>query len=36
VVTFVAHGHSFVLTNDHTPVDQLLAPVFAQKLHIRR
>jgi hypothetical protein len=33
---FVAHGHSVVLTDDYAPVDQLLAPVFAQKLHIRR
>ena len=32
---FVAHGHSVVLTDDHAPVDQLLAPVFVQKLHIR-
>jgi MFS family permease len=29
---FVAHGHSVVLTDDHAPVDQLLAPVFGQYL----
>jgi hypothetical protein len=29
---FVAHGHSVVLTDDHAPVDQLLAPVFSQAL----
>jgi spermidine synthase len=33
VDAFVARGHSVVLTDDRTPVDQLLAPVFAQKLH---
>ena len=33
---FVAYGHSVVLTDDFAPVDQLLAPVFAQKLHDRR
>jgi len=33
---FVAHGHSVVLTDDYAPVDQLLAPVFTQKLHVRR
>jgi spermidine synthase len=27
---FVAHGHSVVLTDDHAPVEQLLAPVSAQ------
>jgi hypothetical protein len=27
-----AGGHSVVLTDDHAPVDQLLAPVFAQSL----
>jgi spermidine synthase len=26
-------GHSVVLTDDHVPVDQLLAPVFSQALH---
>jgi predicted membrane-bound spermidine synthase len=30
---FLAHGHSVVLTDDHAPVDQLLAPVFSQALH---
>jgi hypothetical protein len=35
VDAFVAHGHSVVLRDDYAPVDQLLAPVFAQKLHIR-
>jgi MFS family permease len=29
---FVAGGHSVVLTDDHAPVDQLLAPVFGQSL----
>jgi hypothetical protein len=29
---FVAAGHSVVLTDDHAPVDQLLAPVFDQEL----
>ena len=32
---FVAHGYRVVLTDDYAPVDQLLAPVFVQKLHIR-
>jgi spermidine synthase len=35
VDAFVAHGHSVVLRDDYAPVDQLLAPVFAQKLHVR-
>jgi hypothetical protein len=35
VDAFVAHGRSVVLRDDYAPVDQLLAPVFAQKLHIR-
>jgi hypothetical protein len=26
--SFVANGHSVVLTDDHAPVKQLLAPVF--------
>jgi MFS family permease len=30
---FVRDGHSVVLTDDHAPVDQLLAPVFNQALH---
>ena len=30
--SFVAHGHSVVLTDDYAPVDQLLAPVFRQAL----
>ena len=34
--SFVAHGPSVVLTDDYAPVDQLLTPVFAQKLRIRR
>ena len=29
---FVARGHSVVLTDDHAPVDELLAPVFSQSL----
>jgi spermidine synthase len=29
---FLATGHSVVLTDDHAPVDQLLAPVFSQAL----
>lgn len=29
---FLAAGHSVVLTDDHAPVDQLLAPVFGQAL----
>jgi len=29
---FEARGHSVVLTDDHAPVDQLLAPVFGQYL----
>ncbi len=33
---FVAHGHSVVLTDDHAPVEQLLAPVFSQALKTRR
>jgi predicted membrane-bound spermidine synthase len=33
--TFVANGHSVVLTDDHVPVDQLLAPVFTAELHTR-
>ncbi len=31
---FVARGHSVVLTDDHAPVDELLAPVFSQLLHL--
>lgn len=30
---FVEAGHSVILTDDHVPVEQLLAPVFAQALH---
>ncbi|HEX4520699.1 MAG TPA: fused MFS/spermidine synthase [Gaiellaceae bacterium] len=30
---FISNGHSVVLTDDYAPVDQLLAPVFAQELH---
>jgi predicted membrane-bound spermidine synthase len=30
--SFLAGGHSVVLTDDHVPVDQLLAPVFGQLL----
>jgi predicted membrane-bound spermidine synthase len=33
--TFVANGHSVVLTDDHVPVDQLLAPVFSSELRGR-
>jgi predicted membrane-bound spermidine synthase len=33
---FLASGHSVLLTDDHVPVDQLLAPVFAQSLHVGR
>jgi spermidine synthase/MFS family permease len=33
--SFVARGRSVLLTDDHVPVDQLLAPVFAQELHDR-
>ena len=29
---FVTHGHSVVLTDDHAPVEQLLAPVFGDRL----
>ena len=29
---FVRSGHSVVLTDDHAPVDQLLAPTFKQAL----
>jgi MFS family permease len=29
---FLKSGHSVVLTDDHVPVDQLLAPVFSQAL----
>jgi predicted membrane-bound spermidine synthase len=32
---FVAHGHGVVLTDDHAPTDQLLAPVFSQALEGR-
>ncbi len=32
---FLAGGHSVVLTDDHVPVDQLLAPVFSQALRSR-
>jgi hypothetical protein len=35
VDAFVAQGHSVVLSDDYAPVDQLLAPVFAQKLRVR-
>lgn len=35
VDAFVEHGHAVVLTDDHAPVDQLLAPVFNQALHDR-
>jgi MFS family permease len=35
VDAFVADGHSVVLRDDYAPVDQLLAPVFAQKLRVR-
>jgi hypothetical protein len=30
--SFVADGASVVLTDDHAPVDQLLAPVFRDRL----
>ena len=30
---FLAHGHSVVLTDDHAPVEQLLAPIFKDRLH---
>jgi MFS family permease len=33
---FLADGHSVVLTDDHAPVEQLLAPVFNQALHSDR
>jgi MFS family permease len=33
---FVERGHSVVLTDDHAPVEQLLAPVFSQALKKRR
>jgi len=32
---FLADGQSVVLTDDHAPVEQLLAPVFNQALHNR-
>src|SRR5205807_1675858 len=32
---FLAAGHSVLLTDDHAPVDQLLAPVFGQSLKLR-
>ena len=30
---FLANGPKTILTDDHAPVDQLLAPVFAQAMH---
>jgi hypothetical protein len=30
---FLALRHATTLTDDHVPVDQLLAPVFRQRLH---
>jgi len=30
---FLASGHSIVLTDDHAPVEQLLAPLFRERLH---
>jgi hypothetical protein len=33
---FLKDGHSVVLTDDHVPVDQLLAPVFSSELRSRR
>jgi hypothetical protein len=32
---FVANGRSVVLTDDHAPVEQLLAPVFKEALRLR-
>jgi spermidine synthase len=32
---FVANGHSVLLTDDHAPVEQLLAPVFQEALRLR-
>lgn len=34
VDAFVSDGHSVLLTDDYAPVDQLLAPVFAQAQHV--
>jgi MFS family permease len=33
---FMRSGHSITLTDDHAPVDQLLAPVFLQRLELER
>jgi hypothetical protein len=30
---FLNEGDSTILTDDHVPVDQLLAPVFRQRMH---
>ena len=35
VARFLRSGRSVVLTDDHAPVDQLLAPVFGQSLALR-
>ena len=35
VDAFVRDGHGVVLTDDHAPVDQLLAPTFSQALRGR-
>lgn len=35
LAAFLASGRSVLLRDDHVPVDQLLAPVFAQALHSR-
>jgi predicted ABC-class ATPase len=36
VQEFVDNGRSVLLTDDHAPVEQLIAPVFAQALQGQR
>jgi hypothetical protein len=33
LTSFLNQGDATTLTDDHVPVDQLLAPVFAKRMH---